>query len=104
MDDLKKVRQAIHRLASLVDEVLEQNRYAGFEAKAAVLKCLEDGEWRSIREVQQALRKGGLNLTYGSVGAALRKQASYGRLERERRQTGFQGGGVVYRKQPKGKR
>lgn len=104
MDDLKKVRKAVHQLAALVDEVVERNRYSGFEAKTAVLKCLDDGEWRSIREVRQALREGGLDLTYGAVGAALRKQATYGRLEKERRHTGFQGGGVAYRKRSNRKR
>ena len=96
--NLKKVQEAVRRLASLVDEAVEANRFYGMKAESAVPECLEDGEWWSISQVQQALRKGGLNLVYSSVATALRKQTRYGRLERKQRATGVQGGGVVYRR------
>ena len=99
--DLKKVQEAIRRLKSLVDEAVEANRFYGMKAESAVLECLGDGEWQSISRVQQALHQGGLTLGHGTVAAALRKQARYGRLARKRRATGVQGGGVVYRRPPR---
>ena len=95
--DLRKVQEAVRRLASLVDEAVAANRLYGMKAES-VLECLADGEWWSISQFQQELRKGGLNLGHGSVATALRKQERHGRLERERRATGFPGGGVVYRR------
>ena len=93
---LKKVREAVRRLASLVDEAVEANRFYGMKAGSAVLEYLADVEW--IPQFQQALRKGELNLGHGNVATALRKQERHGRLERERRATGFPGGGVVSRR------
>ena len=96
--DLTKVQEAVRRLASLVDEAVAANRFYGLKAKSAVLECLADGEWWSISQFQQELRKGGLNLGHGSLATALRKQERHGRLERERRATGFPARGVVYRR------
>ena len=66
--NLTKVQEAVHRLASLVDDAVAANRFYGLKAKSAVLECLADGEWWSMSQFQ------------------------------ERRATGFPGGGVVYRR------
>ena len=50
--NLKKVQGAVRRLASLVDEAVEANRFYGMKAESAVLECLADGEWWSISQVK----------------------------------------------------
>lgn len=70
--DLRKVQEAVRRLASPVDEAVEANRFCGMRAESAVPECLG----------------------HGSVATPVRKQAGYGRLERGRRKTGFLRGAV----------
>lgn len=65
--DLRKVQEAVRRLASPVDEAVEANRFCGMRAESAVLECLG----------------------HGSVATPVRKQAGYGRLESGAAQDGI---------------
>ena len=68
--------------ASLVDELCERIRYSGWSTDDAILDYLNDAQWRTRREVEEALQRSGA--PYRSTANRLRVLTQAGKLEHER--------------------